>query len=114
MFYLYGRRMILSHSSIVSLRMSLAMLTSFFLNSSLAEAKSFFSFWINFSLSQMLVLMPQSSSGQEIIFSFVFSFSGKDTLQSSFAHLQCYTNKINVLGTKNYIKVIILLKKKEF
>ena len=89
MLNLYGRRMILSHSSIVSLRMSLAMITSFFLNSSLAEAKSFFSFWINFSLSQMLVLMPQSSSGQEIIFSFVFSFSGKDTLQSSFAHLQC-------------------------
>merc|ERR1719239_23180 len=95
---LYGLRMILSHSSMVSLMMSLAMLTSFFLTSSLADAKSFFSFWINFSLSQMFVLIPQSSSGHEMIFSFVFSFNGKDTVHSSFAHLKVIMSLAWFLG----------------
>ena len=71
----------------VSLIMSFAMLTSFFLNSSFAEAKSFFSFWISLSLSQIFVLMPQSSRGQEMIFSLVFSFRGKLLQHSSLAHL---------------------------
>ena len=105
-FYLYGLRMILSHSSMVSLIMSLAMLTSFFLNSSLADAKSFFSFWINFSLSQMFVLIPQSSSGHEIIFSFVFSLSGKDTVHSSFAHLVS-KHEYQIETASSHLKVIM-------
>ena len=71
----------------VSLSISRARVTSFLSSSSLADAKSFFSFWINLSLSQILVLRPQSSRGQLIIFSFVFSFKGKELVHSSLPHL---------------------------